>query len=517
MAVNCPFEITPYDVSTPLAITNIANFNYTNQDFWSMKSRMIDFVKERFIDDFNDFVESSLAIMMIENFAFVADTLSFKIDQLANEIFIDTVAEIDNAFRLSLLVGFEPTPPIAARSLWTAQINTELTEDAVIPAPYPFTVGTPDGSINMELFPADSENNPILDEGIIIPAGKTLISSVVGLEGQTRDETFSSNGAPNQTYVLSFSSVILDSVRVFVDGVQWEQVDYFTDSQPRREFRLQYNSDYSAFIIFGDNRAGMIPTQGAAIFVSYRIGGGTIGNITTGSVTTQTVLTTGVFPFNLPVIFNNYTRGEFGYNGDTLEDIRRKLPEYLRTQNRAVTGLDYKTLADQFVTPYHGQVGKATAVLRNYGCAANIIDIYILAREDLNDLAEASNELKVDLEEMYEVTKMFTDHVCIRDGVIIEVDITIDALADRNQRKFEEETRTRIARRLADYFDLVNWEYGQDLQDTDLIKVLADIREILRMDITLTTSDPDNSGQIVTADFNEIIRSDDIFINFTYQ
>jgi hypothetical protein len=52
----------------------------------------VDFIKEKFADEFTDFVESSLAIMLIENWAFLADTLSFKIDQVANEIFIDTVS-----------------------------------------------------------------------------------------------------------------------------------------------------------------------------------------------------------------------------------------------------------------------------------------------------------------------------------------------------------------------------------------------------------------------------------------
>ena len=72
----------------------------SNQDFWSMKSRLVDFIRTRFTTNFNDFVESDLAIMLMELYAFLADTQSFKTDQIANEIFIDTVTEIENAFRL---------------------------------------------------------------------------------------------------------------------------------------------------------------------------------------------------------------------------------------------------------------------------------------------------------------------------------------------------------------------------------------------------------------------------------
>jgi hypothetical protein len=516
MAVNCPFEITPYDLSTPITTTNIFNLNYTNQDFWSMKTRLIQFIQEQFAEDFNDFIESSLAIMLVENFSFVADTLSFKIDQIANEIFIDTVVEIDNAFRLSKLVGFEPLPPIASRSLWSAQIGSPLTADLVIPTPYNIEVGSATGTIPMELFPADANNNPIFDEDIIIPAGNLVNSTIVGLQGKTNTDLFSGDGSVAQTLNLSGVPVIFGSIRVFVNGLQWEEVDFFTDSQPRYEYRVEFDSSYSAFVIFGNNQAGAIPPPGAEIEVTYRVGGGTIGNIVTGAGESQGTIPIDVFPFASPVAFTNFTRGEFGYNGDTIEDIRSKLPEFLRTQNRAVTGLDYKTLADQFASPFHGQVGKSVAALRQYGCAANIVDLYVLAREGEDGLEEASNELKVELQEEMDSKKMLTDFVCIRDGIIILTDVNIDVNVNRSQRRFEDEIRTRMVRRLSDFFNLNNWEYGQDLKDTDVIKVLADVREITNFEISFETDDPNNSGQTVTAKFNEIIRPDTISITFIF-
>ena len=122
MAINnCPFDITPYAISEITVKPVVFNLNYTNQDFWSMKNRLIDFIQQKFGDKFNDFVESDISIMLIENWAFIADTLSFKMDQIANEIFIDTVTEKENAFRLAKLVGFEPQPPISARSFPSSQ------------------------------------------------------------------------------------------------------------------------------------------------------------------------------------------------------------------------------------------------------------------------------------------------------------------------------------------------------------------------------------------------------------
>lgn len=302
-----------------------------------------------------------------------------------------------------------------------------------------------------------------------------------------------------------------------VDGVQWQQVEYFTDSQPRREYRVEFDSQYHAYVIFGNNRSGLIPSKGSQIIITYRQGGGVKGNIITGSVNFQRTVNIQGFDFNVPVVFRNYTKGEFGYDGDTIEDIRRKLPAYLRTQNRCVTGEDYKTVADQFATPYQGQIGKSTAVLRNYGCAANIIDLYVLAKDGIDGLAEASDELKSELFIEINKKKMLTDYVCIRDGIVVLTDISIDLTVDKFYRKFEEEIRGKVNRRINEFFTINNWEYGQTLKDTDVVKSISDIKEIKTMDITFTTNDPSNSGQVVTTRFYEIIRPDTLTISFNYE
>lgn len=521
---SCSFEVSPYDQSGSTKQTKRINVNYTNQDFWSMKSRLVDFINERFgpngtelPNSFNDFVESSLAIMLIENFAFLADTLSFKQDQQFNEIFIDSVTEIENAFRIAKEQGFQPQPPIAARSLWAGTINTVLATDLTISTPVIIDVVANDVPITIELFAANSDNTPLFDEDIIISSGSLVNTSIIGLEGRTISEQFSGDGEVNQSLQLNFTPVIWDSIRVDVDGSTWTQVEYFTDSQRRKEFRVEFDSDYNGFVIFGNNRAGMIPTRGSLINVTYRIGGGIRGNIVTGFVEIQKQASVPGLGFSLPVTFRNYTKGEYGYDGDTIDDIRRKLPVWNRTQNRAVTGNDYKTVADSFVTPYYGQVGKSTAVLRNNGCSGNIIDIYILAKDGENSLTTVSNELKVALNEEFDTKKMITDHVCLKDGVIITADISIDITLDKTYRKFELELKENVNRRISDFFSLNNWEYGKQLKDVDIIKELSDFKQFDNIEVTLTTNDEDNSGSLVIADYYEIIRPDTITITLTFE
>lgn len=512
---SCNFGSIPLKQSAQLSTPNLASFNYTNQDFWSMRARLIQYIQERFANDFNDFVESSLGILIIENFAFLADTLSFKIDQNVNELFIDTVTQVDNAFRLCKLVGFNPTPPVAAVTQVTATMNNVLTTDLTIPTPLQINIVSNNTPLTFELFPADQYGSPIYDQDIIIPAGDFSISTVAAVQGQTVIQTFIADGSTNQNYTLSSSPVIYDSIRVSVNNVNWTQVDYFTDSQPRQEFRVEFDSNYKAFALFGDNLAGLIPPLGASIQVTYRIGGGSIGNIVTGSINTQRNFNVAGFDFSIPVQFVNYTAGINGYDGDGIDEIRQKLPVYIRTQNRAVTGDDLKTLTDQFVSPTNGQIGKSTAVLRNYGCAGNVIDLFILAKNG-DSLTQASDGLKADLNTMLSQVQMMTDLICIRDGEVLLVDATIDLTVDKFFKKLTDEILTKVNTRISSFFSLNNWDYGESLKDTDIIKALSDITEISHADVSFVTNDVNNSGSLITTLYYQIIRSDTISISFNY-
>ena len=519
----CPFEIKPFNQSSLIKNDQVFNLNYTNQDFWSLKTRLIEFINERFGENgtvipktFNDLVEGSIAIMLIENWAFIADTLSFKMDQMVNELFIDTVTESDNAFRLCKLVGFKPTPPIPARSLWTATINTNLSNDVVIASPVVIEVVADDRPIAIELFPADSDNKPIFDQDIVIQAGASSNSSIIGLEGRTFTTQYIGTGLNLQSYATDKISVIYDSISVKVDGVLWEQVEYFTDSQPRREYRVEFDSDYRAYVVFGNNRAGLNPSKGARIEIRGRTGGGTAGNIVTGYVEVQQQVPVFGLDYNVQVTLRNYTKGDFGYDGDTIEDIRRKLPAFLRSQNRAVTGLDYKNLADQFVTPYHGQIGKSIATLRNHGCAGNVINLYVLARAENGKLQEATDELKKDLANMIEEKKMITDIVCIKNGEVLEVDVSVEVSVSRINRKFEQEIKENIQKKINEFFDINNWEFDMNLRDTDLIKHLSSVKQINSLDIIFTTDDDENSGNLIVTKYYQIIRPDNISIAFMY-
>ena len=507
--------VSPYDIGSTPKQTNIVSLNYTNQDFYSMKSRLVGFIKEKFGNDFNDFVESNLAIMLIENFSFLADTLSFKIDQIANELFIDTVTELDNAFRLAKLTGLKPQPPIGSKALFSVKTNSIQSFDIKINTPYEIDVVSNQTPLTFELYAADPLNRPIFDEPIIIRAGQLINSNIVGIAGKTKTFSYNSTGSINLTLIIPSFSIISDSIRVVINGQEWQQVDYFTSGLANKEYLVEYNPDYSANVIFGNGNGGLVPPVGSKIEVLYRVGGGPNGDVITNFINGETLIPVEGQPTSISVFFTNYTKGEFGYSGDTVEDIREKVPLYLRTQNRTVSGEDYKNFANQFATSYNGIMGKATAALRSYGCAANIIDLFILIRSGENRLIKANSQFKEELTNAINEIKMLTDVICIRDGEIVDANILIDVTMDKYYKKFEDDIRSNIEINVESFFNLNNWDYGQSLQETDIIQAISSVKQVKNIDVTFNTVEVP-SGKIITVKYYEIIRPESITVNFLY-
>lgn len=516
------FEIEPYVITNPEnKISNPFSLTYTNQDYWGFKNKILEYIKNNHGDDFNDFTESSIVIMLAEMFAFLGDTLSFKIDQLANELFIDTVSEKANAFRLAKLVGFKPSPPTPARAMFYISINNPLQYDLRIQTPVKISYDIPgQGSKGIELFSADANNNPILGHDIIIPAGEINTNAVIGIEGMSRSVSIEGRGIANQVIKLEQGKILLGSISLAIDGVMWKPVDHFSSTEAQNEYLIEYNENYNVVIIFGDNKAGKIPPKGSKIGVSYRQGGGTVGNIVTGAIETDIRVAVEGVGYIVVAKAKNYTKGQFGYDGDTIDDIRRKLPLFLKTQNRAVTDRDYEGLAELFSSPYNGSIAKANAVLRNHGCAGNIIDLYVLAHDGNNVLSKPNDNLKTELAQEINSKKMLTDYVCIKNGEMLLVDIDLDVTVSSIYKRSENAIRDKINRRMESFFSINNWHFGKPLKENDIIRTLTDIKEIEHIDLTFTTLKGLESGQgegnIITCKYYEIIRPDNLilYLNF---
>ena len=81
--------------------------NYTNREFTTIRSDLLELAERFYPEDFQDFSEASFGAMMIDAVAYVADQMALQIDFNINESFLDTAFETKNIIRHGRALGYK--------------------------------------------------------------------------------------------------------------------------------------------------------------------------------------------------------------------------------------------------------------------------------------------------------------------------------------------------------------------------------------------------------------------------
>jgi hypothetical protein len=136
--------------------------------------------------------------------------------------------------------------------------------------------------------------------------------------------------------------------------VRWTvQRDLLNSPPDAPDFVVETEVDGTAFLRFGDDTHGQRPTPGTSFVATYRVGGGTRGNVGAEAIRHAVAAD--------PAIRNvrNPLPAQGGIEPESIAEVRHKAPFAFRTQARAVTPEDYQTMAQR-----HPQVQRAAATFR---------------------------------------------------------------------------------------------------------------------------------------------------------
>jgi Baseplate J-like protein len=116
--------------------------------------------------------------------------------------------------------------------------------------------------------------------------------------------------------------------------------------RPDGTAKFDYDGDTGDTVRFGDGSFGLLPDDGTAFSVTYRVGLGAAGNVAAGAVVRidagQGALTSGLEAVRNPLPATG------GTDAETLDHVRRTAPHaFLQPLERAVTAADYQTIAQQ--------------------------------------------------------------------------------------------------------------------------------------------------------------------------
>jgi hypothetical protein len=93
------------------------NADFTSYDFENLRRTMIDYIRVNFPEDFNDYIESSEYLALIDLIAFVGQSIAFRVDLNARENFIETAERRSSLLNLSQLVSYVPSRSTSASGL----------------------------------------------------------------------------------------------------------------------------------------------------------------------------------------------------------------------------------------------------------------------------------------------------------------------------------------------------------------------------------------------------------------
>lgn len=90
------------------------NADFQSYDYETLRKSMIDYLRLYYPEDFNDFIESSEFIALIDLIAFLGQSLAFRGDLNARENFMDTAQRRDSVLKLAKLISYNPKRNIPA-------------------------------------------------------------------------------------------------------------------------------------------------------------------------------------------------------------------------------------------------------------------------------------------------------------------------------------------------------------------------------------------------------------------
>ena len=105
--------------------------DYTAYDFDTLKQALINYVQTYYPENFNDYIESSEFIAIIELLAYFGTSLAFRTDLNSRENFIDTATRRESIIRLASMVNYVPSRNICASGLFkvsSIQTDQSLTD-----------------------------------------------------------------------------------------------------------------------------------------------------------------------------------------------------------------------------------------------------------------------------------------------------------------------------------------------------------------------------------------------------
>lgn len=463
--------------------------DYTSRDYESIRMDLIRLIQAR-IPTWTANNPSDFGVALVEGIAYAVDGLHYYLDRVANEAYLSTAVQRESLYAISEMFNYIPRRATPSNVELTFRNATQA--EVLLPAGTRVQASVPgQGGAILKNFEVQFDTILPPSTGFVTPdeAGggdEESLELVPAIEGRTyTDETIGvSNGFVGQTFFLPRTSVLEDTVRVTTQVgeviTEWREVTSLQeDANPTdKVFEIMTQTDGSCIVRFGDGLHGDVPGLHAIIRATYRVGGGTSGNVP------PNVINTIIEPVIYGVSVTNPEAATGGTNAESLASIRVNAARSYRARGRAVTLADYEAIVVTGVP----DIAKAKAIGNN----GSSVTVYVAPVDDGSKRPDLTEGQRMDATTYLEERSMagVTTQVFGAAFVPIFLRMTVQCLDTARQDEVAQEIREQL-----DYFfRYQNMDFDQTVTVQTIYSQLSRISGldyVLITQLSLAAEDPD--------------------------
>lgn len=110
--------------------TSFKNAEFTSYDFDTLRQSMVEYMQVNYAEEFNDYIQSSEFIALLDLVAYVGQNLAFRMDLNARENILDTAEKRESVLRIARMLSYKPKR--VRPSIGFLKITSALTTESIV-------------------------------------------------------------------------------------------------------------------------------------------------------------------------------------------------------------------------------------------------------------------------------------------------------------------------------------------------------------------------------------------------
>lgn len=223
--------------------------NFQAYDYDTIRGALVDYIQQQYPENFNDWIQSSEFVAIIETLSFLAHSLAFRIDQAGRENFLSTAERRDSVLRIADFLGYTPSRHQPARGQLKVT-NIRTTQDV-------FDINGSNLKNTSVDFEDNFQNFLLIMNEILSSTNKFGRPTNSTRIGNVKNDIYSTNITDDREVVFSINGEVNGERRNFeVHGLGIDALTNTlkeTDPDPNVTFGIVYKNDGQGL---GSNETG---------------------------------------------------------------------------------------------------------------------------------------------------------------------------------------------------------------------------------------------------------------------